>query len=76
MPRWAMAQAEQLDAELRAVFFELAHLLRGGLDRDRRAAEDLLGARRRRVVHGGERAVQLDERAGRAHEALKTPAAK
>ncbi len=37
------AQAEQLDAEFRAVVLELANLLRRRLDRDRHAAEDLLG---------------------------------
>ena len=47
-------QAEQLDAEVRAVALELADLLRGGVDGDGRAAEHLLGAGRRGMVHGRE----------------------
>ncbi len=57
MPRSVVAQVEQLDAELRAVLLQLGDLLRGRFHRDRRAAEHLLGARRRRMIHGGEREV-------------------
>ncbi len=58
MPRWLLLQAEQLDAELRAVLLELPDLLRRRLDGDRRAAEHLLGARRGRVIHRGEREIR------------------
>ena len=49
--------AEQLDAEVGAVDFELADLPGRGVDRDRRPAEDLLGSRRRGVVHRRQREV-------------------
>ena len=47
-------QPEQFDAEGGAIFFELTDLFRCRVDGDRRAAEHLLGARRRRVIHGRE----------------------
>ena len=47
-------EPEELDAEVRAVDLELAHLPGGGLDGDGRAAEHLLRAGRSRVIHGGE----------------------
>ena len=39
-------QAEQLDAELRGIAFQLRNLLGSRIDRDRHAAEHLLGAGR------------------------------
>ncbi len=57
MPRWSLLQAEQFDAELGAVLFELVDLLGRRLDGDRRAAEHLLGARGRGVIHRGEREI-------------------
>ena len=54
----AVLQVEQLDAELLRVDLELPHLLRRGIHRDGHAAEHLLGARGRRVIHGGEREIR------------------
>ena len=54
----AVLQVEQLDAELPRVDLELLHLLRRRIDRDGHAAEHLLGARRRRVIHGRQREVR------------------
>src|SRR5665213_3506490 len=53
----AASEAEQLDAELSAVALQLRDLNRGRFDRDRRAAEDLLGARRARMIDGREHQV-------------------
>src|SRR3977135_4100949 len=53
-----VAQTEQLDCELRTVDFQLAHLLRSRVNRDRRPAQDLLRARWRRVIHRREREVR------------------
>ena len=50
--------AEQLDAELRAVLLQLPDLLRGRVDGDGCAAEHLLGAGRRRVVHRRQREIR------------------
>jgi len=44
----------QVEAEFRAVEFQLANLLRRGLERDRHAAKHLGGLGWRRVVHGHE----------------------
>ena len=44
MPRLSLAMSMQLDAELGAVDLQLPHLPRRRLDRDRHAAEHLLGA--------------------------------
>ena len=51
-------EIEQLDAELGAVLLQLRDLLRGRFDRDRHAAEDLLGAGRTGVIDGGQRAIR------------------
>src|ERR1700685_2743852 len=48
------SEAEQLDPELGAVALELRDLLRGRFNRDRRAAENLLGARPDRLIDGRE----------------------
>ncbi len=55
-------EAEQFDAELGAVLLERTDLQCGRLDRDRCVAEDLLGARRSRVVHGREGQVGATDR--------------
>ena len=51
-------QADQVDAELGAVHFELPDLFRGRLELDRHAAEDLRRVGRRRVIHRRERAIR------------------
>ena len=53
----AVTQAQQFNAELRAVLFERADLLRGRFNGDRRIAEHLLGTRRRGMVHRREREI-------------------
>ena len=54
----SVPQAEQLHAEGGAVLFQLTHLARRGIDRDRCSAEDLRGLRGGRVVHRRERALR------------------
>ncbi len=71
-----MPQAEQLDAELAAVRFELPDLPRRGLDRDRRPAEDLLRASRRGMIHGAEGEVPAPHRKAPAHAAPRRPGAR
>jgi hypothetical protein len=57
----AVLQIEQLHAEFGRIDLELLDLFRRGVDCDRHAAEYLLGARRRRVVHGRDREVGAAE---------------
>ncbi len=54
----AVLQVEQLDAELLRIDLELPDLLRRRVHRDGHAAEHLLGARGRGVIHGGEREIR------------------
>src|ERR1700694_2813847 len=49
-----VAHAEQLDAELGGVLLELTHLLRRRIYFDGYVAEHLVGAGRRRMIHGCE----------------------
>ena len=53
-----VAQIEQLEPELCAVALELGDLPCGRVNAERRVAEYLLGACRRRMVHGGERQIR------------------
>ena len=65
-----VAHSEQLDAEFGRILLELPHLFRRGVHPDRHVAEHLLARGRRRVIHGGERAI------GPAHRQPERPAAR